>query len=79
MTQAEHPQTVEGRPSLDRDQVAYALSTHLCYTGVRSNDKAIDVFIQRFESYTPEREAQRQDDLDEAYREFMADQMGATR
>jgi hypothetical protein len=64
------------RPTLSREQVAYALSTHLCYSGVRPNDKAIDVFIQRFESYTPEAEQQRQDDLQEAYDEYMAAQVG---
>jgi hypothetical protein len=57
---------------LDRKALAYALSTHLCYSGIQPEDKAVDVLLRRYESYTPEREQQRQDDLAAARAEYEA-------
>lgn len=57
--------------TLTREQAAFALSTHLCYTGVRPQDKSIDAFLGRLATYTPEKEQRRQADLDEAWNEYM--------
>ena len=43
---------------LDREKLAYSLRTHLCYGAITPEDKGIDVLIERYRSYTPEKLAQ---------------------
>ncbi len=44
----------------------------VCYTGIQPHDKAIDVILRRYESFTPERERERQADLAERWSEYEA-------